>query len=148
MNKEFDSDPVYGNSDKYIKAKIKLFGDKLDTYFQSKKIPEENTSYKCLSLIMLDSVIIVNKKYYALTTHLEESKYEIKMNKMEILIMMFQSKLHLIMNLIMNLMTMNVMMVNLMINLLKIKTVFLILWLCFSHTLLNPKYLCILIRLC
>ena len=38
---------------------------------------------------MLDSVIIVNKKYYALTTHLEESKYEIKMNKMEILIMMF-----------------------------------------------------------
>ena len=97
---------------------------------------------------MLDSVIIVNKKYYALTTHLEESKYEIKMNKMEILIMMFYSKLHLIMNLIMNLMTMNVMMVNLMINLLKIKTVFLILWLCFSHTLLNPKYLCILIRLC
>ena len=78
MNKEFDSDPVYGNSDKYVKAKIKLFGDKLDTYFQSKKIPEENTSYKCLSLIMLDSVIIVNKKYYALTTHLEESKYEKK----------------------------------------------------------------------
>ena len=33
MNKEFDSDPVYGNSDKYIKAKIKLFGDKLDAYF-------------------------------------------------------------------------------------------------------------------
>ena len=146
MNKEFDSDPVYGNSDKYIKAKIKLFGDKLDAYFQSKKIPKENTSYKCLSLIMLDSVIRVNKKYYALT-HLEESKYEIKMNKMETLIMMFQSKLHLIMNLIMNLMTMNVMMVNLMINLLKIKTVFLILQLCFSHTLLNPKYLCILIRL-
>ena len=33
MNKEFDSDPVYGNSDKYIKGKTKLFGDKLDAYF-------------------------------------------------------------------------------------------------------------------
>ena len=64
MKKEFDSDPVYGDSDKYIKIKTKSYGDKVNTNFKGKKIPEENTSYKCLSLIMLDSVIKVNKKYY------------------------------------------------------------------------------------
>ena len=48
MNIEFDSEPVYGDNDKYIKAKIKSHGDKLNTNFQGKKIPKENASYKCL----------------------------------------------------------------------------------------------------
>ena len=37
MNIEFDSEPVYGDNDKYIKAKIKSHGDKLNTNFQGKK---------------------------------------------------------------------------------------------------------------
>ena len=45
MNNEFDSEPVYGDSDKYIKKKIKSYGDKVNTNFQGKKIPKENTSY-------------------------------------------------------------------------------------------------------
>ena len=64
MNTEFDSEPVYGDNDKYIKTKIKIYGDKVNTNLQSKKIPKENASYKCLSLIILDCVIKVNKKYY------------------------------------------------------------------------------------
>ena len=36
-------------------------------------MPNENASYNCLSLIMLDSVIRVNKKYYPQTL-LEECK--------------------------------------------------------------------------
>ena len=48
-------------------------------------MPKENASYKCLSLIMLDSVIRVNKKYYPQTL-LEECKYVIRKNKMENLI--------------------------------------------------------------
>ena len=28
MNIKFDSEPVYGDNDKYIKTKIKLYGDK------------------------------------------------------------------------------------------------------------------------
>ena len=48
MNIEFDSEPVYGDNDKYITAKIKSHGDKLNTNFQGKKIPKENASYKCL----------------------------------------------------------------------------------------------------
>ena len=57
---EFDSEPVYGDVDKYIKTKIKKCGDRVNTNFQGKKVPKENASYKCISLIMLDSVIRVN----------------------------------------------------------------------------------------
>ena len=41
MNMEFDSEPVYGDSYKYIKTKIKLSGDMVNTNFQSNKIPKE-----------------------------------------------------------------------------------------------------------
>ena len=42
----------------------------------------KNASYKCLSLIMLDSVIKATKKYYTQTL-LEKQKYEIKKTDME-----------------------------------------------------------------
>ena len=67
MNIEFDSEPVYGDGDKYIKTKIKLYEDRVTTNFQGKKV-EENASYKYLSLIMLDSVIRVNKKILSTNT--------------------------------------------------------------------------------
>ena len=67
------------------KVKIKSYGDNVNTNFQGKKVPKENASYKCLSLVMLDSVIRVNKKYY-LQTLLKDSKYETKKNKIENLI--------------------------------------------------------------
>ena len=44
-----------------------MYGDRVKTNFQGKKVPKENASYKCISLIMLDSVIRVNKKYYPQT---------------------------------------------------------------------------------
>ena len=37
MNIEFDKEPVYGDNDKYIKAKIKSYRDKLNTNFKEKK---------------------------------------------------------------------------------------------------------------
>ena len=37
MNIEFDSEPVYGDNNKYIKAKIKSYGGKVNTNFQDKK---------------------------------------------------------------------------------------------------------------
>ena len=87
MNIKFHSESVYGDNDKCIKTKIKLYGDKINKNFQGKKIPKENASCKCLSLIMLDSVIRANKKYYPQTLF-EECKYVIKNNKMENLLMM------------------------------------------------------------
>ena len=74
LNIEFDSEPVYGDVDKYIKTKIKIYRDKVNTNFQGQKVPKENASYKCISLIMLDSTL------------LEECKYVIRKNKMENLI--------------------------------------------------------------
>ena len=69
--------PVYDNNDKYIKTKINSYGNKVNTNFQGKKILKENELYKCLSLIMLDSVIRTTKKYYPQIL-LAECKYEIK----------------------------------------------------------------------
>ena len=41
MNIEFDSEPVYGDNDKYIKTKIKMYEDRVNTNFQGKKVPKE-----------------------------------------------------------------------------------------------------------
>ena len=71
--------------DKYIKTKIKIYEDRVNTNFQDKKMPNENASYKCLSLIMLDSLIRANKKYYPQTL-LEECQYTIRKNKIDNLI--------------------------------------------------------------
>ena len=41
MNIELDSKPIYGDNDKYIKTKIKTYGDKLNTNFQGRKVPKK-----------------------------------------------------------------------------------------------------------
>ena len=82
MKIKFDSEPVYGDNDEYIKTKMKSYGDRVNTNFQGKTGTKENASYQSLSLIMLDSVIRVNKKH-SLQTLLEKFKYEIKKNKVE-----------------------------------------------------------------
>ena len=79
---KFDSEPVYGDNDEYIKAKTKIYGGSVNTNFQSKKMPKEKAPCKCLSIIMLDSVIKAKKKYYPQTL-LEECKYEHKKIKRE-----------------------------------------------------------------
>ena len=53
MDIEFDSEPVYGDNDKYIKKKIKTYRDKINTKLSSKNIRKENTPYKCLLKILL-----------------------------------------------------------------------------------------------
>ena len=62
-----------------------MYEGRVNTNFQGKKFPKENASHKCLSLIVLDSVIRANKKYSPQTL-LEECKYIIRKNKMENLI--------------------------------------------------------------
>ena len=85
LNIKFDSEPVCGDINKYIKTKIKIYDCNVNTNFQCKKVAKENASYKCQLLIMLDSVVKVKKKYYSQTL-LEEWKCEIKKTKMENLI--------------------------------------------------------------
>ena len=70
MKINFESKPLYGDDDKYIKTKIKTYADSIITNFHNKKMPKEKAPCKCLSIIMIDSVIILyildsaNKKYY------------------------------------------------------------------------------------
>ena len=37
MNREFDSEPVYGDNDKCIKAKIKMYEDRVNTNYRIKR---------------------------------------------------------------------------------------------------------------
>ena len=83
MKINFESKPAYGDHDKYINTKIKIYAGSIcrQANFQNKKIPKEKVPCKCLSIVvmivivvMIDSVIRVNKKYYPQTL-LEECKY-------------------------------------------------------------------------
>ena len=72
---DFESESVYGNDhEKYIKRKTKIYAGSVITNFHNKKVPKEKTPCKYLSIIILDSVIKANKKYYPQTL-LEECKY-------------------------------------------------------------------------
>ena len=85
MKIDFKSKPIYGEDDKYIKTKIKLYGGSIITNFHDKKMSIEKAPCKCLSIIMLDSVIKANKKYYPQTL-LEDCKYVQEKIKIENLI--------------------------------------------------------------
>ena len=79
MGTDFESRATYGDDDdKYINTKIQAYKESIITNFYnktgSKKIPEENVPHKCLSIIILDSVLYTYEKYYP-QTFLEECKY-------------------------------------------------------------------------
>ena len=84
MRIDFNSKTTYGDDDKYIKTKIKTYKDSITTNFYnkkgSKKIPEEKIPHKCLSIIILDSIIDAYEKYYP-QLFLEECKYAKEMIK-------------------------------------------------------------------
>ena len=62
----------------YRITRIKTYKDSITTIFfnknGSKKIPEEKVPHKCLSIIILDSIIYAYEKYYP-QIFLEECKY-------------------------------------------------------------------------
>ena len=78
MEIDFNTKPTYGDDDKYIKTKIKTYEDNITTNFYnkkgSKKVPEEKIPHKCLSVIILDSVLYAYEKYPP-QIFLEECKY-------------------------------------------------------------------------
>ena len=79
MSLGFESETTYGDDDdKYIKTRIKPYKASIITYFYDKtgfkEVPKEKTLHKCLSKIILDSVIYAYENYYP-QTFLEECKY-------------------------------------------------------------------------
>ena len=83
MRKTFDSKRFYGNDDnKDIKTKIKTFKDIIITNFHNKKVPEEKIPCKYLSIIVIDSVIKTDNKYYP-QLFLEECVYKQQKQKQQ-----------------------------------------------------------------
>ena len=78
MGKDFNTKPTYGDDEKYIKTKIKSYEDNITTNFYhkkgSKKVPKEKIPHKCLSIIILDSILYAYEKCHS-QTFLEECKY-------------------------------------------------------------------------
>ena len=63
---DFESKANY--IDKYINTKIKPYKDRITTNFYdktgSREVPEEKVPHKCLSIIILHSVLYAYEKYY------------------------------------------------------------------------------------
>ena len=74
MRIDFESKATYGYDDNYIKTKVRIYAGSMITNFHNKKMPKEKVPCKCLLIIMLDSVIETDEKYYP-QTFLEECKY-------------------------------------------------------------------------
>ena len=78
MKIDFNNKTTYSDDDKYIKTRIKTYKDSIITNFYnkkgSKKIRKEKIPHKCLSMIILDSVIYAYEKYYP-QIFLEECKH-------------------------------------------------------------------------
>ena len=85
VNKKLDIDPIYNNT--YINTKIRSYNNDIKTSFRNfdnknDKLPEKNKPYKCVSLISLDSISKINKKYYPQTL-LQECVYKLINKKVE-----------------------------------------------------------------
>ena len=82
LDVQFDSYPVYGDNEKCIKTKIRMYEDRFITNFQDKKSPKGSSSYNCIALVSIDCVIRVNKNYYP-QAYLRDCKYQERKNKIE-----------------------------------------------------------------
>ena len=68
MGIEFNTKRTYGDDEKHRKTKIKTYEDNITTNFYnkkgSKKVPKEKIPHKCLSIIILDSILYAYEKYH------------------------------------------------------------------------------------
>ena len=60
--KRFNSEPVYNL--KYLKAKIKSYEGKVKTNFNNDKTPKKRSQCICLSVVLIDSVLKMDRNYY------------------------------------------------------------------------------------
>ena len=78
MKIDFNTKTTNGDDDKYRRTKIKTYKDSITTNFYNKKalkkVPEEKIPYKCLSIIILHSLLSAYEKYHP-QMFLEECKY-------------------------------------------------------------------------
>ena len=61
-NIELNALPVY--DDRYIKIKIKTFGDKVYTNYLGAHVPEDDMDCESFTVISIDSLLVYGSKYY------------------------------------------------------------------------------------
>ena len=61
-NIELNALPVYG--DRYIKTKIRTYGNKVYTNFCSLNVPEDDIEYEPFTVISIDSLLAYENKSY------------------------------------------------------------------------------------
>ena len=72
-NLELHALPVY--DDRYIKTKIRKYGDKVYTNFCGLNVPEDNIEYESFTVISTDSLLVYENKYY-LPVYLDDCAYK------------------------------------------------------------------------
>ena len=66
--------PVY--DDRYIKTKIRTYGDKVCTNFCGLNVPEDDIECQSFTIISTDSLLVYDKKFY-LQVYLDNCAYKI-----------------------------------------------------------------------
>ena len=59
---ELNALPVY--DDRYIKTKIRTYGDKVYTNFRGLNVPEDDIECESFTVISIDSLLVSESKYY------------------------------------------------------------------------------------
>ena len=71
---KLNAPPVY--DDRYIKTKIRTYGDKVCTKFCGLNVPEDNISCESYAAISIDHLLVYDKKYY-LQVYLDNCSYKL-----------------------------------------------------------------------
>ena len=78
-NNELNAVPVY--DDRYIKAKIRTYSDKVYRNFRGLILPEDNIEYESFAVISIDSLLVHENKYY-LQVYFSNCAYKISNKRM------------------------------------------------------------------
>ena len=79
-NIKLNSLPVYDG--RYIKTKIRTFGDKVYTKFRGLNVPKDDIEWKSFTVISIDSLLVNEKKYF-LQVYLNNCAYKIVNKQMK-----------------------------------------------------------------
>ena len=73
-NIQFYTLPVYDN--RYIKTRIRTYGDKVQTNFHGLNAPEDDIECESFTVVSIDSLLLYDNKYY-LQVYLDNCVYKI-----------------------------------------------------------------------
>ena len=73
---ELNALPVYDAHSRYIKTKIRTYGDKVYTILRDLNVPEDDIQSESFTVISIDSLLVYDNKYY-LQVYLDNCAYKV-----------------------------------------------------------------------